>query len=109
MLRPTLLGVVFFNGSPISKLSILVLYKGCLYVVPTYNGVCLKGIQPILPLFREAVLNGTPEEKEQAAQGIGEVIKLASPEALQPSVVHITGPLIRILGDRFAFYYSYNC
>jgi hypothetical protein len=32
---------------------------------------------------------------------LGEVIRLTSAEALQPSVVHITGPLIRILGDRF--------
>ncbi|XP_071447058.1 stalled ribosome sensor GCN1 [Hetaerina americana] len=65
-------------------------------------GFCLpKGITPILPIFREAILNGQPEVKEQAAQGLGEVIRLTSPEALQPSVVHITGPLIRILGDRF--------
>ncbi|XP_021942062.1 eIF-2-alpha kinase activator GCN1, partial [Zootermopsis nevadensis] len=65
-------------------------------------GFCLpKGITPILPIFREAILNGLPEIKEQAAQGLGEVIKLTSAQALQPSVVHITGPLIRILGDRF--------
>lgn len=32
---------------------------------------------------------------------LGEVIKLTSPQAIQPCVVHITGPLIRILGDRF--------
>lgn len=65
-------------------------------------GFCLpKGITPILPIFREAILNGLPEAKEQAAQGLGEVIKLTSASALQPSVVHITGPLIRILGDRF--------
>lgn len=65
-------------------------------------GFCLpKGITPILPIFREAILNGVPEVKEQAAQGLGEVIKLTSATALQPSVVHITGPLIRILGDRF--------
>lgn len=65
-------------------------------------GFCLpKGITPILPIFREAILNGLPEVKEQAAQGLGEVIKLTSAQALQPSVVHITGPLIRILGDRF--------
>ncbi|RZF42658.1 hypothetical protein LSTR_LSTR001453 [Laodelphax striatellus] len=63
---------------------------------------CLRsGITPILPLFREAILNGVPEVKEQAAQGLGEVIRLTSAESLQPSVVHITGPLIRILGDRF--------
>ena len=39
--------------------------------------------------------------KENASHGLAEVIKLTSPEALKPSVVHITGPLIRILGDRF--------
>jgi len=33
---------------------------------------------------------------------MGEVIKVTSVEALKPSVVHITGPLIRILGDRFS-------
>lgn len=65
-------------------------------------GFCLpKGITPLLPCYREAILNGLPEEKENAAQGLGEVIALTSAASLQPSVVHITGPLIRILGDRF--------
>lgn len=65
-------------------------------------GFCLpKGITPLLPIFREAILNGLPEEKENAAQGLGEVIFLTNSQSLQPSVVHITGPLIRILGDRF--------
>ncbi|KAF5292015.1 hypothetical protein FQA39_LY14132 [Lamprigera yunnana] len=66
-------------------------------------GFCLpKGITPILPIFREAILNGDGDEKEAAAQGLGEVIKITSAQALQPSVVTITGPLIRILGDRFS-------
>lgn len=41
--------------------------------------------------------------KEQASIGLGEVIKLTNAEALKPSVVNITGPLIRILGDRYAW------
>ncbi|CAG9865117.1 unnamed protein product [Phyllotreta striolata] len=66
-------------------------------------GFCLpKGIAPILPIFREAILNGDGDEKETAAQGLGEVIRVTSAPALQPSVVAITGPLIRILGDRFS-------
>jgi len=60
-----------------------------------------EGITPLLPVFREAILNGLPEEKENAAQGLGEIIFLTNAQSLQPSVVHITGPLIRILGDRF--------
>lgn len=57
----------------------------------------------ILPVLREGVLTGTPEQKEEAAKALGGLIKLTSAEALRPSVVNITGPLIRILGDRFAW------
>ncbi|XP_064653044.1 stalled ribosome sensor GCN1-like [Lineus longissimus] len=66
-------------------------------------GFCLpkKGIAPILPIFREGILNGPAELKEAAAVGLGEVIRRTSPDALKTSVVHITGPLIRILGDRY--------
>ncbi|XP_035021502.1 eIF-2-alpha kinase activator GCN1 [Hippoglossus stenolepis] len=67
-------------------------------------GFCLpkKGVTCILPVLREGVLTGSPEQKEEAAKALGGIIKLTSPEALRPSVVNITGPLIRILGDRFA-------
>ncbi|XP_064822352.1 stalled ribosome sensor GCN1-like [Oncorhynchus masou masou] len=68
-------------------------------------GFCLpkKGVTCILPVLREGVLTGSPEQKEEAAKALGGVIKLTSPDALRPSVVNITGPLIRILGDRFAW------
>ncbi|XP_029296590.1 LOW QUALITY PROTEIN: eIF-2-alpha kinase activator GCN1 [Cottoperca gobio] len=68
-------------------------------------GFCLpkKGVTCILPILREGVLTGTPEQKEEAAKALGGIIKLTSPEALRPSVINITGPLIRILGDRFAW------
>lgn len=68
-------------------------------------GFCLpkKGVTCILPVLREGVLTGTPEQKEEAARALGAVIKLTSAEALRPSVINITGPLIRILGDRFAW------
>ncbi|KAJ8312745.1 hypothetical protein KUTeg_010118 [Tegillarca granosa] len=62
-----------------------------------------KGIAPILPIFREGVLSGSQDVKEQAAIGLGELINLTSPEGLKSSVVAITGPLIRILGDRFTW------
>uniref|UniRef100_A0A8C5HZY1 TOG domain-containing protein n=1 Tax=Gouania willdenowi TaxID=441366 RepID=A0A8C5HZY1_GOUWI len=66
-------------------------------------GFCLpkKGVTCILPVLREGVLTGSPEQKEEAAKALGAVIKLTSAEALRPSVINITGPLIRILGDRF--------
>lgn len=57
----------------------------------------------ILLVLREGVLTGNPDQKEEAAKALGLVIKLTSAEALKPSVVSITGPLIRILGDRFSW------
>ncbi|XP_043924837.1 eIF-2-alpha kinase activator GCN1 [Protopterus annectens] len=68
-------------------------------------GFCLpkKGVTSLLPVLREGVLTGNPEQKEEAAKALGMVIKLTSAEALKPSVVSITGPLIRILGDRFSW------
>jgi hypothetical protein len=62
-----------------------------------------QGITPLLPIFREGILNGAPDVKQDAAEGLGQVIKLTSATALKPSVVGITGPLIRILGDRFSW------
>lgn len=47
------------------------------------------------------MLNGSAEMKEQATMGMGELIALSTEEALKPSVINITGPLIRILGDRY--------
>ena len=37
-----------------------------------------------------------------AARGLGELVNHITEEALKPFVVKITGPLIRIVGDRFA-------
>ena len=55
----------------------------------------------MFPIFREGLLGGGTDLREAAAQGLGEVIRRTSAAALRPSVVNITGPLIRVLGDRF--------
>ena len=67
-------------------------------------GFCLpkKGITPILPIFREGILNGAAEVKESATLGLTELIRRTSSDALKSSVINITGPLIRILGDRYS-------
>jgi len=61
-----------------------------------------KGIDVIYPLLQEGLLTGSPDTvREQAALGIGELIETTSPAHLKPFVPKITGPLIRIIGDRF--------
>ncbi|VVC28179.1 Hypothetical protein CINCED_3A005946 [Cinara cedri] len=67
-------------------------------------GFCIpKGADPFVPIFREAILNGSPEIKEQAAQGWGEVVKVAAKEGLTSPVLNMTGPLIRILNERYTW------
>lgn len=61
-----------------------------------------KGLAPILPFFLQALMHGaTPETREQAAEGLGELVQATSEAALKPMVVQMSGPLIRIIGDRF--------
>lgn len=67
--------------------------------VPGFNRV--KGLEPILPFFLQALMHGTPETREQAAEGLGELVKCTNEAALKPMVVKMSGPLIRIMGDRF--------
>lgn len=57
--------------------------------------------QPVLQILRESVLNGQAESKEYAANGLTELLTLTDAKALGPHVVNVTGPLIRILGDRY--------
>jgi len=59
-------------------------------------------VKALLGIFRETVLNGPADMKEQAANGMAELIVLANADAIKPSVIHVTGPLIRILGDRYS-------
>ncbi|XP_063940401.1 protein ILITYHIA isoform X2 [Daucus carota subsp. sativus] len=73
--------------------------KGGPVLVP---GLCLpKALQPLLPIFLQGLISGSAELREQAALGLGELIEVTSEPALKEFVIPITGPLIRIIGDRF--------
>ncbi|CEG70748.1 hypothetical protein RMATCC62417_06588 [Rhizopus microsporus] len=66
------------------------------------RGFCLpKGISCILPIFLQGLMYGSTEVREQSALAIGDLIDRTSVVALKPFVTQITGPLIRILGDRY--------
>ncbi|KAL0302977.1 UNVERIFIED_CONTAM: protein ILITYHIA [Sesamum radiatum] len=60
-----------------------------------------KALQPVLPIFLQGLISGSAELREQAALGLGELIEVTSEKALKEFVIPITGPLIRIIGDRF--------
>lgn len=69
------------------------------FLLPGFN--IPKGLDPILPMFFEALMHGTPQLRETAALGLGEIVEATSPAALKPYLVKTTGPLIRVVGDKF--------
>ncbi|KAF2735399.1 ARM repeat-containing protein [Polyplosphaeria fusca] len=59
-----------------------------------------KGINAILPIFLQGLVNGTPDQRTQSALAISDIIDRTEPKALQPFVTQITGPLIRVVSER---------
>lgn len=69
------------------------------YVLP---GLAIsKGLEPFLPSYQFALMNGSAEQRQSAAMGLGELVQLSAPAVLRPYLIKLTGPLIRIAGDRF--------
>ena len=65
-------------------------------------GLCLPdGLGPLVAVYLQGLMTGTPELREASAAALGEAVSLTSPAALKKYVIQITGPLIRIVGDRF--------
>lgn len=59
------------------------------------------GLEPLLPIYQRGILYGTPSIREASAAGLGEVISLTSTKYLAgPLIIKMTGPLLRIVGDR---------
>lgn len=65
-------------------------------------GLCKhNGIEPLWPIYQHGLMYGSAEQREQAAKGIGEMVDHTDDVALKPWLTKITGPLIRIVGDKF--------
>lgn len=59
-----------------------------------------KGINAILPIFLQGLMNGTADQRVAAALAISDIIDRTSENALKPFVTQITGPLIRVVSER---------
>ena len=59
-----------------------------------------KGINAILPIFLQGLMNGSAEQRTQAALAISDLIDRTSADGLKPFVTQITGPLIRVVSER---------
>ncbi|KAI1126637.1 armadillo-type protein [Nemania abortiva] len=59
-----------------------------------------KGINAVLPIFLQGLMNGTPEQRTSAALAISDIVDRTSENSLKPFVTQITGPLIRVVSER---------
>jgi hypothetical protein len=59
-----------------------------------------KGINAILPIFLQGLMNGTVEQRTQSALAISDIIDRTSGDSLKPFVTQITGPLIRVVSEK---------
>jgi len=64
--------------------------------------LCLpKGLSPIVQIFLQGVLSAeSSEQREAAAKGLTLAVSSTTPDALKAHVIAITGPLIRVVGDK---------
>lgn len=54
-----------------------------------------------MPIYQRGILYGTPSIREASAAGLGEVISLTATKFLAGAlIIKMTGPLLRIVGDR---------
>ena len=70
-----------------------------LETIPAFS--LTKSFSPFWPMLQQGLLYGTPDARSQAARALGELINLTSSNALKSLAAKVTGPLIRIVGDRF--------
>jgi len=69
------------------------------FLLPGFN--IPKGLEPLLPIYQRGILYGTPSIREVSASGLGEWISITASKFLAgPLIIKMTGPLLRIVGDR---------
>jgi len=69
------------------------------FLLPGFN--IPKGLEPLLPIYQRGILYGNATIREASAAGLGELIDLTASKYLAgPLIIKMTGPLLRIVGDR---------
>lgn len=83
-------------------------------VKPAYHSLSITGVRGedipglqlprgpscILPIFSQGLMYGNSEQKEFSALGIADLIDKTSAANLKPFATSITGPLIRVIGEK---------
>ena len=59
-----------------------------------------KGLNAILPIFIQGLMNGSAEQRTQSTLAMSDMISRTSKDGLKPFATHMAGPLIRMASER---------
>jgi hypothetical protein len=66
------------------------------------SGLALpKTFETLWPLYQQALMFGNQDVREMAAKGLVVLVENTPNDRLKPNAIKVTGPLIRVLGDRY--------
>lgn len=70
-------------------------------VISHFVSIFATGLEPLLPIYQRGILYGSSTIREVSAAGLGELVNITANKYLAgPFVIKLTGPLLRIVGDR---------
>jgi HEAT repeat protein len=69
------------------------------YILPLFT--LPKSLEAFTPMLLFALTNGSTQSRESAANVLGEMVLMCDADVLKPFLIKVTGPLIRVVGDRF--------
>ena len=60
-----------------------------------------KALEPFMSIYNHGLVNGHAERREACAEAMGDLFRMTSAASMKPYLIKTTGPLIRVVGDRF--------
>ena len=57
--------------------------------------------ETLWPIYQQALMFGSQDAREAAAKGLVVLVEMTPIDRLKPNAIKVTGPLIRVLGDRY--------
>ena len=60
-----------------------------------------KCFETLWPVYQQALMFGNMESREAAAKGLAKLLENTPVDRLKPNAIKVTGPLIRVLGDKY--------
>jgi hypothetical protein len=85
-------------SDPCFEKAIFLKFKLTVFLLHSFSIV---GLEPLLPIYQRGILYGSSSIREISAAGLGELVNITASKYLAgPFIIKLTGPLLRIVGDR---------